>query len=104
MVSVKRNILGETAGDTITIVFDVSKNGTFFPVTSTWMFTMKKDSFEYSVAGTAVNDAGSTTVTITVPSSKTSQVGQYNYALTETNVGGSLSTVVRGILTIETKV
>lgn len=98
MISTLKDILGETVGDTIVLPFTLTLDGGAFPVDSTWLFGAELNGLTITQSGVAVNNGTSTTVTVTIPSTKTTVKGKYKYYLTETTVGGSLRTPVRGTL------
>lgn len=90
------NIMGETAGNDITITWSLTLDGVAFPSDSTFLFIAefeKDKNIEISVSGSISGEE----VTVTIPKSDTLVSGIYKYQLQETTVAPvKLRTPARG--------
>ena len=103
MKSAINDILGETSGDTITLTFTLTLDGSAFPNDSTWLFSAKGGGTTITESGTPTDNVTSTDVVVVIGATKTTKSGVYTYALTETTSGGAKRTAVRGKLHLDSK-
>lgn len=96
MQAVVLDIDGETAGDDISVIWDLLLDGVAFPATSTFKFIaelVENPATEISVVPTI----SGTEITAVIPKAQTAVAGIYKYKLKETTVPGGLSrTPARG--------
>ena len=96
MQAIVLDILGETAGDDITVIWDLLLDGAAFPATSTFKFVAEliEDTTKEIVVVATISGQE---ITAPIPKADTVIAGLYKYKLKETTVPGGLSrTPARG--------
>ena len=89
MQAVVLDIMGETAGDDISIVWDLLLDGVAFPATSTFKFIAELIEDPTKEIAVTANISGQE-ITATIPKAQTTVAGIYKFKLRETTVPGAL--------------